>query len=149
MLTASSVSLTLIPVVVLTISLRITSPHVVCWFGLDCCTYWDCEGVTKRGRNHTCENKATAHHFTAPKSQNTFSVCSTTPNSQQHSAKSPRKTRKSAFILSRQRRKSNNIPQDSLIILTWNKCWQSLCVSLQTSPFWQDKETRKKKRPER
>jgi len=101
-LTASSVSLTLIPVVVLTISLRITSSHMVCWFGLDCCTYWDCEGVTKRGRNHTCENKATAHHFTAPESQNTFSVCSTTPNSQQYSAKSPRKTRKSAFILSRQ-----------------------------------------------
>ena len=101
-LTASSVSLTLIPVVVLTISLRITSSHMVCWFGLDCCTYWDCKGVTKRGRNHTCENKATAHHFTAPESQNTFSVCSTTPNSQQYSAKSPRKTRKSAFILSRQ-----------------------------------------------
>lgn len=81
-LTASSVSLTLIPVVVLTISLRITSSHMVCWFGLDCCTYWDCKGVTKRGRNHTCENQATAHHFTAPESQNTFSVCSTTPNSQ-------------------------------------------------------------------
>lgn len=104
MLTASSVSLTLIPVVVVTISLRITSSHMVCWFGLDCCTYWDCEGVTKRGRNHTCENKATAHHFTAPESKKILSQSALLHLivKLQYSAKPPRKTRKSAFILSRQ-----------------------------------------------
>lgn len=82
-------------------SLRVTSSYMVCWFGLNGCTYRDCKRATKRRRNHTCENISTAHiHVTAPESQNTsFSVFCSTRIGNRYSVKPLRNI---VFILSRQ-----------------------------------------------